>query len=483
MKKIISVLSSLAVLIALALPCFALNMPAYVPHNFTVLWSDAKDDGLSLILHGKDLGVCEAFLDYDGDYEISVDETEPAEGAAPINTVKKGYDAFINHQRIEAGTVISIYHSDVAESYPAQIKDISEVGFPYHRTDMTADEAEELLDGLTEFNGEKKFVIDDSERLNFPVRKEYTLLSSKFDENSGEYSTLFSDYTVYYSVADDSTKKIYLTFDKRAAGIEFSSDGTDRGNAALEAYNNREPIPAGTVCELLTGSTVMETYPPQLEVYAVKFTYKPTWYTLEEAVSEIENINEFFATGRDFPVPTSLSDNDGVPSYGGFPASIAYNGEVYKFAPELGNVEMPQGGEMEAEGSAIYVEGMPSESGTQNFSEAPVSFATANINGKDGLVAVIFGEWRFFKNINDIEDTTPPEEKPEEQITVPNPGLTVTEDGEDGDLTDTQPDELNVPLINDIDGDSNPPTGNIFPALALAGVILWTGCARKSIKK
>lgn len=304
MKKLTALILALALALSLCAPCFAINIPAYVWHDFTVLRSDVQENGLSLTLYSKDLGVCTAFLDYDVNYEVSVDELDADSTFYATPLAQKGFNAILNHERIAAGTVISLYHSGVAESYPAQIEDITEVYFPCRETDITVDEAEELLDELNELS-DGKFSIDDSERQNFPIRTNYTVLSSK--NVDGNYSFLFSNYTVNFSEAENKDQKYFTTFITNAKYLDISDDGSERGKAAHEAFNNGEPVPAGTVCELTMSPMIADSYPPQATVYSVRFTGLDTDLTLDEALSEMSGINEM---GWDFPVPETFGSSD-----------------------------------------------------------------------------------------------------------------------------------------------------------------------------
>lgn len=454
MKKITALLLILTIFMTLALPCRAEeytspNIPAYIWHEFTVLWSEARENGISLILNNEEIGICTAFLEYDAEIELSVDIVDNADSyATPL--AQNGFDAVLNHEPVEPGTVIDIRHSAVADSFPAQIEDITEVNFSCDVTKMSIDQAEEALKTLNELNETDRFVYDDEQKLNFPVRSEFTVLSSKFNTETGEYSILFSDYQGIYSTYDETYRKYYTTFDKKTAGIDFSDDGTDQAKADLEALNNHEPLPAGTVCELLMGSEIAETYPPQVAVYAVKFTGKGTWYTLEEAVSEVSAINEM---GYGYPVPESLFVNYNN-TYDGYPATIVYKGEAYVYAPELGSLEIPAGGEIKTVGEAVYSSGEPKESGTQNFSEDPVGFMLASVNGEDCLAAEIFGDWHFFRPENaDKTDDDGICGYPLYSGEVENPGETLQ--GGSNEVSE------------------NPNTGTVFPAIALAGTLIW----------
>ncbi len=149
MKKLTALILTFVMLLTLVLPCSAVMEEAYVWGNFTVLWSEVRDDGLSLLLYGNpfdgDSGVCEVFLKSDEEYLVSVDEIEPdidnSSIAFSMALAEAGYNALMNGERIAAGTEIALRYNYVEESYPMQIEGITEINFPCRHTDLTVEQA------------------------------------------------------------------------------------------------------------------------------------------------------------------------------------------------------------------------------------------------------------------------------------------------------------------------------------------------------
>ena len=439
-KAATAVVLSAAIALSLAVSCFAINRPVDFTERFTVVWSELRDDGQVLLLSGESLGLCELILSNGEDYEVGVDTVDLPPEASYNPLPYESYDSFLKGGEIPEGTVLYVTFSELLETWPERIEGLKSIDFVYHKTSLSIGEVEEIFNELNEFNETDKFSIYKISSENFPAKGEYTVLSTDFDEKTGEYRFLFSTYTTAYSESEQRENKYFTTFATSASDkIEFSDDGTDRGKELSELYKNKKPIPAGTVCELTTANEILETYPPQIEVYAVKFTDKPTDYTAEEAISETEGINEM-GYGFEVPEDTGLfADSNPEPM-------IFTGGKLYVLAPELGNVELPQGAEIKPTGEAKFSAGEPSEENTQNFSHDAIGFAPAEFNGYECLIAETSEGWRYFK----LSGGEPPEYSPAptEYETVPNPGY-----------------------------EANPKTGAAFSLIALAGVLAWCAAA------
>lgn len=139
---------------------------------------------------------------------------------------------------------------------------------------------------------------------------------------------------------------------------------------------------------------------------------------------------------------------------------ITYKGRTYVLAKRLGQMEIPRGGKFKTTETAEYESGIPGE-GRQNYSETPVGFSEAGINGVDCIAAEYDGGIYFFEP---IDESVPEFDSPREYEEIPVPTEVGPEEAEDKD---------NAP---------NPATGAAAAVPGAIGIIFWAVCAASSSK-
>lgn len=310
MKRLTALILTFVMLLTLVLPCSAVMEKAYVWGNFTVLWSEVGDDGLSLLLYGDpfdgDSSVCEVFLKSDEEYLVSVDDIEldinNSSISFPVAFAEAGFNALMNGERIAAGTEIALRYNYVEESYPMQIEGITEVNFPCRHTDLTVEQVENIFDELNELNGNEKFKFVNYEEYNFYTETAFTVLASRYDEEKDKYRLLISKSAPSYAVAYKEFRRYTDTSDIVLTDDITASDGSETGDMLLSLYKDKKPIPSGSVVILKWSGSVAESYPPIFEdIVGVTFTDKKTSYSLETAASEVKELNEMYVNGWDIP--------------------------------------------------------------------------------------------------------------------------------------------------------------------------------------
>lgn len=300
----------LAMALSMALPCFALFQPTYINDDFTVLWSETGDDGQTLIMSGKKSGVCKLTIGKDEDFIIGVPDIDAEADPSTYNHAKEPYEKLLKGERIPAGTVLQIKYSTMDASWPAGLGDVKEVDFAYYGTDMTVDEVQAVFDELNELGNTDKYKFVNSEDVNFNVRSLFTILSSTYDSENDRYLLMISERSCAYSAYSEQYMWYYYTGDITLNDKLAASDGSKEGDRLLELYKDKKHIPSGTVVEVLWSGFVSEIYPPVFEgITKVTFTDKKTEYSLNDAVSQVEEIKEFFS------LPWDVPDEDDAPRF------------------------------------------------------------------------------------------------------------------------------------------------------------------------
>lgn len=308
MKKFTAIFLAILLCMSLCVQAFCIEDEEAFPDEaeiqlqrnlFTVLYSEVTDEGAQSMFLADDAGSVYSFLLKEGDYEVKSDGTYRADSY---------YKSFKNKETLQAGTVLFIEYETAQLIYPEKLSGVKSVTFTSEMPLIAADEASRILDDLNELNETDRFKLVENE-LIFPVRKYFTVLSSYYDV-SGSWNYLASDFSIHYSVSLGKDQKYYLTAPETIyfeddtldqyyrGGVGITDDGSKKGIELKSMLLKREEIPAGTVVELLINPTILESYPPVMGVYEIKFTDKLTGYTLKEAESEINSINEM---GYEYP--------------------------------------------------------------------------------------------------------------------------------------------------------------------------------------
>ena len=120
------------------------------------------------------------------------------------------------------------------------------------------------------------------------VTAEFTVLESSYSEDYDSYGMIVSYRKFAYQTYGESYAWYYTTMGANYKigdeEVTVGSDGSEIGNAALESFKNKRPVPAGTVVRLSWNGEIMESYPPQFggKIYGIEFTGETTEYTLDE---------------------------------------------------------------------------------------------------------------------------------------------------------------------------------------------------------
>lgn len=139
------------------------------------------------------------------------------------------------------------------------------------------------------------------------VTTDMTVVGCRYDEENGLYELAISFRSSHYATYDNEYRWYYTTsnvsWDIDKSRLALYSDGSEAGDAALNAVCNYEPIPLGTVIEVLWSGLVFEEYPPDLfGVVSFTFTDRHTDYSYDDIISELSNMNEFRDDSVKYPV-------------------------------------------------------------------------------------------------------------------------------------------------------------------------------------
>ena len=123
----------------------------------------------------------------------------------------------------------------------------------------------------------------------------FTVLDSNFDAENNRHEMIVSNRMYACSKADRVCNWYYTTcetgFNLDDPEVTLSSDGSETGDAILEAVKRGEPVPAGTVVKLTWNGLVAESYPPMLgKIFGFEFTGDTTEYTLDDMNAELANL-------------------------------------------------------------------------------------------------------------------------------------------------------------------------------------------------
>lgn len=231
------------------------------------------------------------------------------------------------------------------------------------------------------------------------ITTEFTVVGSIYHEDSGYYEMAISYRNWIFSVSDNESRWYYTTsnvaFDLEKTRLALSSDGSEKGDAALNAVYDHEIIPFGTVVEVTWSGMIAETYPPQLEgIVSFRFTDKQTDYTLEDIAKQAKEMNEM-RSGHFYTLPEgimqdeNLSDEVSSSSSGDYPAMIMVGETLYQLQYEI---------VAKVDDSAIigytssYTNGEPSKDGETNFIGEGAPYAKVT----DGIAVFYENEWHLF---------------------------------------------------------------------------------------
>lgn len=301
MKKLTAVLLVFIMSLTLVLPVFADDI-SLVEEDFTVLWCEADSSKLTMILSSDDHSCISMVVDPNGNIGLRSDGS--AEGDRLLSFVKKG-------ERIHAGSVITVrWTGDCVDLYPGELGGVTWLTFTDKETMMTSDEVRKIFDSLNELNEADKYAFINYEEMNFKVKTLCTVVGCRYDEEKEFYEMAISyrrpvywlPYTHYHWSFTTANEGFYLN-DKRT--VEVKSDGSETGNKALELALKGEPVPLGTVVEILWSGMVLESFPPSLEgIVSYTFTDYDTDYSYDDIISEMDSMNQMRLKEEiKYPVP------------------------------------------------------------------------------------------------------------------------------------------------------------------------------------
>lgn len=149
------------------------------------------------------------------------------------------------------------------------------------------------------------------------VTTDMTVVGCRYDEENGLYELAISFRSSHYATYDNEYRWYYTTsnvsWDIDKSRLALYSDGSEAGDAALNAVCSYEPIPLGTVIEVLWSGLVFEEYPPDLfGVVSFTFTDRHTDYSYEDIISQLEEMNNFRDDSVKYSVPTTDFEKDTV---------------------------------------------------------------------------------------------------------------------------------------------------------------------------
>lgn len=311
MRKFAAIFLAVVMLITLAMPVFANGeLIAGVESDCTVIWSEVLEDGKQFLVIALDEKT-PSYLTLDPNGRIALKSDGSDEGNKLLNAVK-------NSERIQAGSVITLYWSgNTEDSYPIGLGGITTVTFTEKETMMALSDAQKIFDELNELNESEKFKFIDYESTRFKVRSLCTVVGCRYDEEHEFYEMALSFRRSIYATYDNLYRWYYTTSnegfylnDKEDALI--TSDGSERGDYALSLALKGEPVPLGTMVEILWSGMVLESFPPNLEgIVSYTFTGMYTDYSYDDIISQLNSMNDMRTNDAiKYPVPDESEVNN-----------------------------------------------------------------------------------------------------------------------------------------------------------------------------
>lgn len=210
------------------------------------------------------------------------------------------------------------------------------------------------------------------------------------ERGSTGYYILFCAKIILHN--PDGTDRI--DYDWADIGFSFDeaySDGSEKGDAALEAVKNGEPIPVGVNIELIGDNiTIQESLPPSYSgVEGVRFVDGENVFTDEEIMEQIDDRNAFMGLWSWFPYP------GGNPEYEDY--AIVVDGILYKLALDEEGLplEIRSSADIDYKDAADYVSGTPQKSGEQNLAYTGASYG--KLPDSDSLIVSMTNGWVYWR--------------------------------------------------------------------------------------
>lgn len=448
MKRLFSVVLVLIMFAVMSTPVFADSGEQRSTAVFTVLESgyDEQDNSVWLTVSNRMF----AYRTYDesyswyyttlhasykpGDREVTLSSDGSDIGNAAL-------ESFKNKEPVPAGTVVKLtWNGEILESYPPQFSGkIYGFEFTGETTEYTLDEMEQALGDYYGYDGPAEI---SSEGVRCAEKADFTVAgcdTSTLTLADVRYTKSGSTLYLVQNGASQNFVRLTVDVDKFAV---VCGKGDGELVKMYKDFIKTGELPVGTVVSISWTGMILDSYPAQLDgVFGLTVTSKKSDYSDADLKAKMDDFNEEFEGS----------------SQGDYPAMIFYNRVLYKLSDSA--LELPQGAEFKPIGTLSYVEGEPTESGTQNYSRQPVEFAEAVYNGVDCLVAYCDGDYRFFLPYT-ASPSADPAEQSHEDVPVPK-----------------QPEA----------GVKNPETGvglgNAFALAALAGASVYALTLRASRRR
>ncbi len=408
MKKVLSIILAVLMLAALGVTVFADSeeLTAGVSAGFTVLGSSYdEEDGVCRMIVSNRMFTYQTYDEsYSWYYTTLHASYKPDDREVTLSSDGSGIgnaalESFKNKEPVPAGTVVKLtWNGEILESYPPQFSGkIYGFEFTGETTEYSLDEMEQALSDYYLNSDETEKI--PSEGVRCAEKADFAVAGCDSSTlKDGEYTK--SGSTLYLVQNGASQNFVRLTVD-----VDKFAVVCGEGDAELtETYKNfikTGELPVGTVVSISWTGMILDSYPAQLEgVFGLTVTSKESDYSDADLKAKMDAFNEEFEGS----------------SQGDYPAMIFYKGVLYKLSDSA--LELPQGAEFKPIGTLSYVEGEPTESGTQNYSRQPVEFAEAVYNGVDCLVAYCDGDYRFFLPYT-ASPSADPAQQSHEEVPVP----------------------------------------------------------------